>query len=344
MKLFFVVLACFIMAATFRRKGALYNFDSKATLPLRGLLAIGIILHHLSLTYQFHECINAFRISPIFYFREMGGPIVAIFFLITGYGLSKSLQIKGTSYLSGFLKKRLGKIMPEFLILTALVLLFSVLTGAVSLSEAAHKMATGYPPLLNSWFMYAIVYVYLAFYLSALISTSDCLRTGIVLSLFIALYCGVVIALKWGGWWYISIPAVSVGYFTALYENRITKILSVRYMPVCIGACAVIYALMLGHIPGSRIMAALLFAVLTYVCMRLYSIRTYPILVLLGELSLYIYLVHGEILTATKYIGTNKYLAGAIVILASVVVSMFIKRIRGFIESREFRVYSKNRA
>lgn len=344
MKLFFLVLACFIAAAAFRRKGALYNFDSKATVPLRGLLAIGIILHHLSLTYQFNECINAFRISPVFYFREMGGPIVAIFFLITGYGLSKSLQTKGTSYLSGFLKKRLGKILPEFLLFTVLALLFSDLTGAVSLSEAAHKMATGYPPLLFSWFMYAIVYVYLAFYLSALISTSDCLRTGIVLSLFIALYCGIVIALKWGGWWYLSIPAVSIGYFTALYENKITKILSVRYTPVCIGACAVIYALLLGHIPGSRIMAALLFAVLTYVYMRLYSIRTYSILVLLGELSLYIYLVHGEILNATKNIETNKYLAVAIVILASVAVSVLIKRIRGFVENREFRVYSKNRA
>lgn len=344
MNLFFVVLACFIMAAAFRRKGVLYNFDSKATVPLRGLLAIGIILHHLSKSFMFDECIGAVHVSPVYYFTGMGAPIVAAFFFITGFGLAKSLQTKGTSYLSGFLKKRLGKIMPEFLIFTVLVLLFSDLTGTVSLSEAAHKMATGYPPLLNSWFMYAIVYVYLAFYLSALISTSDCLRTGIVLSLFIALYCGVVIALKWGGWWYLSIPAVSIGYFTALYENKITKILSVRYMPVCIGACAVIYALMLGHIPGSRIMAALLFAVLTYVCMRLYSIRTSSVLVILGELSLYIYLVHGEILNATKYIETNKYLAGVIVILASVAVSVLIKRIRGFIENRDFRVYSKNRA
>lgn len=114
MKLFFVVLACFIMAAAFRRTDGLYDFNSKATLPLRGLLAIGIILHHLSLTYQFNECINVFHISPIFYFREMGGPIVAIFFLITGYGLSKSLQIKGTSYLSGFLKKDWEKSCPNF--------------------------------------------------------------------------------------------------------------------------------------------------------------------------------------------------------------------------------------
>lgn len=91
-------------------------------------------------------------------------------------------------------------------------------------------------------------------------------------------------------------------------------------------------------------MAALLFAVLTYVYMRLYSIRTYSILVLLGELSLYIYLVHGEILNATKNIETNKYLAVAIVILASVAVSVLIKRIRGFVENRHFRVYSKNRA
>lgn len=86
------------------------------------------------------------------------------------------------------------------------------------------------------------------------------------------------------------------------------------------------------------------FALAVYVCMRLYRIKPYPILILLGEVSLYIYLVHGTILQIVGSTETSKYLAGAIVILASVVVSMFIKSIRGFIENRDFRVYSKNRA
>lgn len=344
MELFLVVLACLIAAAAFRGKDGLYDFDSKATVPLRGLLAIGIVLHHLALRFEFDECIGTFHISPMFYFRDMGGPIVATFFFITGYGLSKSLQAKGTSYLSGFLKKRLGKILPEFLILTALVLLLSDLAGIVSLSEAVHKMTAGYPPLLFSWFMYAIVYVYIAFYLSALISKADGMRTGIVLTLLIALYCSVVIALKWGGWWFLSIPAVPLGYFAALYEKRISKILSVHYIPVCLGACVIIYVLMLGRIPGGRIMAGLLFAVLTYVCMRLYRIKSFPVLLLLGELSLYIYLVHGEILAATQNLVTDKYIAIVAVFLASVAVSMLIRGIRRSVENRNFRIYSKNRA
>lgn len=339
-----VVLACLIAAAAFKPNGNLCNFDSKATVPLRGLLAIMIILHHLALNYKFDECIGGIHISPIYYFKEMGAPAVAAFFFITGYGLSKSLQARGSDYLSGFLKRRLGKVMPEFLILTALVLVVSDVAGLVSLSEAAHNMVKGIVPLRFSWFIYAIVYVYIAFYLAALASNADGQRTGMFLALLIVLYFVAMVTIGWGAFWYRSIPAVLIGYFIALYERKITELLSRRYVLLCLAVCTFVSGFILDRILSSRLIAAMAFAVAVYVCMRLYRIKPYPILILLGEVSLYIYLVHGTILQVVRGTTTNRYVAIVVVVLASVVVSVLIKGIRGFIENRDFRVYSKNRA
>lgn len=339
-----VVLACLIAAAAFKPNGNLCNFDSKATVPLRGLLAIMIILHHLALDYKFEECIGGIHISPMYYFKELGAPVVATFFFITGYGLSKSLQTKGSAYLSGFLKRRFGKVIPEFLILTVLALVVSDVAGLVSLSEAAHNMVKGIVPLRFSWFIYAIVYVYIAFYLAALASNADGLRTGMFLAFLIVLYFVAMVTIGWGAFWYRSIPAVLIGYFIALYERKITELLSRRDVLLCLAVCTFASGFILDRILSSRLIAAMAFAVAVYVCMRLYRIKPYPALMLLGEISLYIYLVHGTILQAVDSTETSKYLAGAIVILASIAVSVLIKRIRGFIESRDFRVYSKNRA
>lgn len=344
MELFMVVLACLIAAAAFKPNGNLCNFDSKATVPLRGLLAIMIILHHLAQNYKFDECVGGIHISPIYYFKEMGVPVVAAFFFITGYGLSKSLQAKGSAYLSGFPKRRLNKVIPEFLILTALALAVSDVAGFVSLSEAAHNMTDGEPPLRFSWFMYAIIYVYIAFYMAAVASHADGLRTGMLLSLLIAPYFVGTLAMGWGAQWYRSIPAVSIGFFIALYERKITELLSRRHVLLCMAVCAFACGFIADRMLCSRLIAAMAFALAVYVCMRLYRIKPYPILILLGEVSLYIYLVHGTILQVVRSTTTNRYVAIVVVVLASVVVSVLIKRIRGFVESRDFRVYSKNRA
>ena len=85
----------------FRRSVSLTPFTMEATLPLRGVLAIGIVIHHISL-----RVVDAIPgdmwIFPQFQF--WGAPIVAVFFFLSGYGLMVSLITKGENYLDGFLK------------------------------------------------------------------------------------------------------------------------------------------------------------------------------------------------------------------------------------------------
>ena len=86
---------------------SLTPFTMEATLPLRGVLAMGIVIHHISLRIVDATPDDMWIFSQ---FQFWGAPIVAVFFFLSGYGLMVSLITKGQEYLDGFLKKRLLKI------------------------------------------------------------------------------------------------------------------------------------------------------------------------------------------------------------------------------------------
>lgn len=334
MELLLVLLAIFIAISALVNKSNLYDFDANATMPLRGLLAIMIVIHHISLNYGFDERILEFHISPFYYFKSVGAPVVATFFFISGYGLAKSLKIKGHRYLHGFLRKRLNKILPEFLILTALVVIVSHLFGETSAFESLKMMARGETPLPFSWFMYVIMYVYIAFYFSALFMKSDCKYTGVTFIIMLALYALVVKHIGFGSWWYLTIPAVPIGYYTAFYESKIDVLLSHRYIIVLLCGITLIYAFVMENIPGSQTVGALLFACLVYLCSRLAYIKYNRQLMVLGGLSLYIYLVHGIVLQISSKFGFYSYAAVVIVPIASVILAMAIKGARTYMDKR----------
>ena len=84
------------------------NFGKDISTMLKGLLAVGIVLHHLA------EKTNVIFI--IDFFKYLGSPIVSIFFFISSYGLLNSLLIKKSNYLNNFLKKRFTIILTPFLL------------------------------------------------------------------------------------------------------------------------------------------------------------------------------------------------------------------------------------
>ena len=58
----------------------------------KAILPIMIVLHHLSFFYGFPPG-----------FARLGIPLVACFFLMSGYGLMTSYQSKGLRYFDGFI-------------------------------------------------------------------------------------------------------------------------------------------------------------------------------------------------------------------------------------------------
>lgn len=281
----------------------LNSFDVATTLPLRGLLALLIVSHHLGQNSEIYPLSD--------FMAGIGAPIVAVFFFISGYGLSISYKAKGAAYLDNFLKKRLGKLLPKFVVLTVVMMIIYHFFSDNSLEIQLIKfIKQGWTPLPNSWFIYAIVYVYISFYICSLCVKDSC-RLGISFTvasvLYIWLTCNI---LHFQDYWYITIICVNLGYFVAYYEEKITVIVE-NYKMVC-------YTSLCAVLPVSFIMARLKGGLFTEVWMMSIPLSVYIVvrtlgffhwkwLQKIGIFSLELYLIHGIPLGIGQHLGLENW-------------------------------------
>ena len=197
--------------------------------------------------------------------------------------------------------------LPVFLSLTLIAILTGYTTKGKEIWEYIDSMLVhGKTPLPNSWFIYAIIYVYVAFFISAMIA-KNAKGTGFLFTLGIIAYCmTIALATQWGAYWYLTIFAVNVGYFMAIYEKRIDS-LSLRYRIASITAmggvisvifCTSRYLPPHTHI-GGEVLHILHFLNLTlalYLIVRLLGCVKWKCLKWVAVFSMELYLVHGLII------------------------------------------------
>lgn len=287
-----VVIAGVLMVTD--RTRTLRPFDRETTIPLRGLLAIFIVASH--------------SVTPWLY--SLGLPSVAIFFFLSGYGLCMSYKHKKGNYLKGFLSKRCSKLLPAFVALTLICVMSAILIDGQHLSALLKQMSNGQTILPNSWFIFAILYIYVAFYLSALLGKT-LLRTGFLLICFILIYIFLTREVgHWGHYWYTSILTVILGYYIALYEDSIDRLVMRHTLAVYLTAVAMVFLSFYGkiililHIPSPFEIWlgfwGISLALACYLIIRTLGTIKWKPLVWLGGISMEIYLVHGMLL---MYIG-----------------------------------------
>lgn len=312
-------------------KSELRNFDIRNTMPLRGLLAILIICHHCSQYLSYSQSYQAQLIYN--FFCEVGAPIVTVFFFITGYGLAKSINKKGVSYLDGFLSKRLSSTLPELIILSVLVIIASITFGHSStLNTFASKMAHGEAPLAFSWFIYIICLIYIAFYISFRICKGKPVAGGILFTMLTALCAFIPYQLNWGGHWYVSTMSVSFGYWMSLYENKLEKYIA---NPLTILAFILIWYIGRCHsIFIIRILANCFCAVAVYMLIRRFGFPQSRILIFLGGISLNIYLVHELFIKLAFNLHLHGSIALGTVITLSVAAAFLMNLIRTEVQKR----------
>ena len=129
-------------------------FSKDKTVPLKAAMALLIVADHL--TFQ----VNLAWLRP---FRELGAPIVSVFFFISGYGLMKSVQAKGICYLDGFWKKRIWSVILPSLIALAFYY-FLTWQPRDYLNDIKLLFTKGCPLLPLSWFVEVIVLEYIGFW------------------------------------------------------------------------------------------------------------------------------------------------------------------------------------
>ena len=83
------------------------HFGLENTRSLRGIAALGVIVHHISQRDFFQDS------GELHSFVNAGFLFVSVFMFISGFGLARSLKNK-PDYLKGFLRKRLPVIVVPF--------------------------------------------------------------------------------------------------------------------------------------------------------------------------------------------------------------------------------------
>lgn len=171
-------------------------FSFKSTTCLKGILAFCVMFHHISQKAAFHAT------GSISFFEHIGFVFVGLFFFCSGYGLYKSFTTK-ENYFDGFLKKRVLPIVISYYIMIALYAIYYLIKNpGFSTSEWICKL-TGLTQINSqSWFVYVIVIMYVAFYL---IFKNEKLReNGIALMMLVAVIQGLIFIIGNHFPWYLG--------------------------------------------------------------------------------------------------------------------------------------------
>ena len=152
-----------------------------STKGLKGILAIGIILHHLSQEVTTGDVFTNFA--------YMGSYIVSMFFFfLSGYGLYVQ-NSKSKTYLDNFFRKRLLKILVPFISIWMIYLIYRIGVNkeSINFNYFIKLFTVGKTVIYNGWFIDVIILIYILFYLSFKFVENK--RVAIIInSIFIIIY------------------------------------------------------------------------------------------------------------------------------------------------------------
>lgn len=211
----FYLIAAWLMISIVIKPKYCYDFDAKNVLPLRGILALSIIAVHLYF--------KLYYIPVVLSFCSWGRYIVAVFFFITGYGLTYAYEKKGNGYLDGFLSRRVRKIMFPYLLCILAYQVYQLLHfRKFDYIFQINELGGDFHDILlpTSWFVVAILAFYVSFYFVLKIVQS--IRIGILCLLIWSFsYYYILRDFNWGYYWTESIFAINLGMIFSCYEGTI---------------------------------------------------------------------------------------------------------------------------
>ena len=262
-------------------------FSRDKTLPLRAVCALLIVAGHLAIPVGVHW------LQP---FLELAACSVAIFLFISGYGLAKSFDIKGSTYLDSFGKKRIWKVIWPGLIALLLWYLLVPNPDRNYLHDLYMTFRRGAPPLAQLWYVIEIVFLYLLFWISYRFVPA---RWRIAVLWIGSLLCLILtLALGYDRNWWIHTLAFPAGVSYMYWEDRIIEWMNKRTVRpvIALGGLLILFVLLyLSHNPYIWILC---YIVVPLVCALLVSLLPFekiqdPVTRFVGKVSYEIYLFHG---------------------------------------------------
>lgn len=312
---------------------AFHVFDAKSTIPLRGLLAVMIVLHHFNTLYpQQYPWLNQAGF--------WGVPVCTLFFFFSGYGVTISYIKKGKAYLDHFLPKRLHKLLIPIIVVVIIHLFVLCLLDGFDTETIFEGILHGVLILPHLWFVCALIVFYCAFYISFRFLSSIWLSI-IVMGLFTIGYITVINMLGWGTYWISSIHGFVLGIMMASII-RWVDVLFIRHRSAFV-SCLPFFSILvltyclLGSLESFRLPAwgTLFYWQLPFI-INLFSglvrISQCRLLFLSGNLSFEIYLVHVSVMMLLHPIISN----GGVYFIATFLLTLVYAGILHIAQTRSF--------
>lgn len=186
------------------------DFLSKTyTKRLKGVCAILIVLHHISQKGNYQ--------LPFILFNRIGCLIVAIFFFLSGYGMSKSYNRDKKTFSSKF-AFRIWHLMLPYLVVLVLTIIELKWNGNEMQVDSFLK-GLRFGTIIGNWFFYSIIFLYSVFEIIFCRLSIKHKQAGLVLVICVTGY--ILWQANWNGWWYNSILAFAIGSIFAFNEYEI---------------------------------------------------------------------------------------------------------------------------
>lgn len=290
MILFLLIISVLLIAGIRQPAG---NFGKEIVTVLKPILAIGIVLHHCS-----DESVILYE------FKRWGPLIVGIFFFISGYGLTYSVE-KNMQYLKKII---VDKIFIKLLLPCLIVLLLHI---SVNCSWRGYSfiryasIVSGPSFFPNDWFMYALMYCYLVFKVAYNVG-NKAMREAILIGC-IFLYETFTMTQGYGRHWYSTPLAFYVGHIYRLNEPVIISFLAKRRNLIVAILCNLMFLILMFYLSvrfESSLSTAAAYTVLpllTVMCvirLNLSRLAANRFIIGIGAISFEIYLVHGVVMSA----------------------------------------------
>ena len=271
------------------------------TTALRGIMAIGIVLHHMSE-----------RVTGGYLFPQMvhaGYLLVSTFFFLSGYGLIVQYQKRGETYLNGFLRKRLLYLVIVYLLDVGLYALYDLMMGKThSFLEILQSVYRG-GIAKSAWYMIVLIFFYVCFWLIFRFLPQVSTKVKILVIFFCQIaFIGFCLLTQKSGIWYISNFGFSLGMYWACEKEWIDTLAKRRYwllLAITILLFTLFSALPLAfaRLPGASAYAKPFKTICRLISTPISSILLVLLLMkvrfcgriwtFLGKISLEIYLLHG---------------------------------------------------
>lgn len=285
-------------------------------------------MHHLSQVLK--EYPDSFLSSRLI---VVGRLAVGLFFFISGYGLVKQYKKKGKLYLNTFLQKKVFSVLIPFVLAMITYFIYRNLIGEFSVFNTFYSLLNGSPIVSNGWFVLMIIYLYLAFYLSAIIARKNDLFLILLLLFSVFLVNALAKYLQYGEWWTNAVFCFPLGAIWSVQERGITNFLIRNYRrSVCVLAflfsCFFYFDEIL-PVPFIRAISVLLFSLLVVFISYKRSFE-HPIYQLIKTISFELYLYQGLFIQLFRgkplFVG-NRLLYVCLVILATAIAAFIMQRV-----------------